>query len=136
LYCILVSLTFSLVCGLLCWFLSEPLMRLFTQDPGVLAQGCPLMRIIAVGLPSVAFALCFAGGLRGAGSTRTVMVITGVGSWVVRVPLAFLCVTVLPWGLAGVQVAMFLDYFLRAILFGLRFRTGAWNRQTAVIPKT
>ncbi|MHB1356442.1 MAG: MATE family efflux transporter [Anaerolineae bacterium] len=135
LYCILVSLAFSLVCGLLCWFLPEPLMRLFTHNPDVLAQGYPLMRIIAVGLPTVAFALCFAGGLRGAGSTRTVMVITGVGSWVVRVPLAFLCVTVLPWGLAGVQAAMFLDYLLRALLFGLRFRAGAWDRQTAVIPK-
>ena len=134
-YCIMVSLAFSLVCGLLCWFLPEPLMRLFTQDQDVLEQGYALMRIIAVGLPSVAFALCFAGGLRGAGSTRTVMVITGLGSWVVRVPLAFLCVTVLPWGLAGVQVAMFLDYLLRAVLFGLRFRARAWDRQTTVIPK-
>jgi multidrug resistance protein, MATE family len=134
-YCIMVSLVFSLVCGLLCWFLPGPLMRLFTQDQNVLAQGYALMHIIAVGLPTVAFALCFAGGLRGAGSTRTVMAITGVGSWVVRVPLSVLCVTVLPWGLAGVQVAMFLDYTLRAILFGLRFRARAWDRQTAIIPK-
>ena len=110
-------------------------MRLFTQDLDVLAKEYALMRIIALGLPSVAFALCFAGGLRGAGSTRSVMVITGLGSWLVRVPLAFLCVTVLPWGLAGVQVAMFLDYLLRAILFGLRFRASAWDRQTSVIPK-
>jgi MATE family multidrug resistance protein len=134
-YCIIVSLAFSLVSGLLCWFLPGPLMRLFTQDLDVLAKGYALMRIIALGLPSVAFALCFAGGLRGAGSTRSVMVITGLGSWLVRVPLAFLCVTVLPWGLAGVQVAMFLDYLLRAILFGLRFRASAWDRQTSVIPK-
>ena len=129
-YCILVSLCFSVLFGILSWFWPLPLMRLFTSQPEVLEQGFNLMRIIALGMPTVAFALVFAGGFRGAGNTRYVMLITGIGSWVVRVPIAFLCITVLPWGLAGVQVTMFLDYGIRALLMGARYSRRGWQAET------
>ncbi|MHB9032198.1 MAG: MATE family efflux transporter [Anaerolineae bacterium] len=132
-YAAYATLMFSFIFGLLCWFLPIPLMRLFTADPAVLAQGLGLMRVIALGMPTVAFALTFAGGLRGAGNTRIVMLTTGLGSWVVRVPLSILCVTLLPFGLVGVQITMFLDYGLRAFLLLFRLRDKVWRRHSTAI---
>jgi len=123
------NLVWCLLTGPLIWILAEPLLRLFTTDAEVIRQGLPLMRIIAVGLPVVAVASSFSGGIRGTGNTRAVMIVTGIGSWLLRVPLSFASVGFLGWGLTGIQVTMFLDYALRAILLAFLMRPRAWARQ-------
>ena len=94
----------------------------FTQDAEVIAQGIAPLRVVAFAQPLMAIAFGLSGGLRGAGDTRSVMTITGIGAWCVRVPLAVLSVTVLDLGLAGVQASMMLDWLARCIMLGWRFR--------------
>jgi MATE family multidrug resistance protein len=71
-----------------------PLMRLFTQDPQMIAIGAAALVAVAAAQPFWAASFVYAGALRGAGNTRLPLAITGVTIWV----------TV---GLAGVGVRLF-----------------------------
>ena len=101
----------------------------------------PLLRIIAVGMPSIAAMMIIGGGLRGAGDTRTTLVISLIGFLGVRIPgtylLSFEHVEII-WlhmtidgfglGVAGAWYAVVLDTSLRAILLAGRFGQGGWSR--------
>ncbi|HCJ09654.1 MAG TPA: hypothetical protein DHW14_00610 [Clostridiales bacterium] len=67
------------------------------------------------------------GALRGAGDTRTVLVITAVGVWAVRLVTALVFVLVLDLGLFGAWLAMALDWVVRSAYLVARFRRGAWK---------
>ncbi|MBM3188367.1 MAG: MATE family efflux transporter [Chloroflexi bacterium] len=119
-----VALTGSLV------FLAFPrlMLSLFTTDESVIVQGIIPLCILAVGQPIMTIANCLSGGLRGVGDTRSVMWITGIGAWLVRVPLAVLSVTLFSLGLPGVQASMTLDWFTRMALLAWRFRPALWDK--------
>ena len=126
--CIRVSVMMSLVWASLCAFAPQFMLGLFTNDSEVIALGMGPLRVVAIAQPLMSIAIGLAGGLRGAGDTRSAMVITGIGGWLLRVPVSILSVTVLGWGLTGVQVAMMLDWASRAVLLTWRFRPAQWKR--------
>ena len=66
------------------------------------------------------------GALRGLGDTRFTMSTTIVNWFVVRLPLAVLLGFVVGLGLAGIWLAVLLDYCVRACILALRFRSGRW----------
>ena len=105
------------------------MLGLFTNDPAVVAQGIMPLRTLAVAQPLMAIAFSLAGGLRGAGDTRSVMWITGVGGLLVRVPLAILAATMFGWGLPGVYLSMTLDWLTRLMLLWWRFRPSTWQQR-------
>ena len=116
------AFAFALVLSVITFAFPRSLLSLFTQDPEVIAAGVWPLRWVAVAEPIMSTAFCFSGGLRGMGDTRSVMWITGVGAWGVRLPWTVLCITVLGLGLPGVQAAMGLDWFVRLMFFAWRFR--------------
>lgn len=126
-----ISLAISLVWACFSFFLPRTMLSIFTNDPQVIAEGALPVRMVAFAQPMMSVAFGLSGGLRGIGDTRAVMWITGVGSWLVRVPLAILAVTTLGLGLPGVQLSMVLDWGVRMVLSGWRFRPGCWRRLTA-----
>lgn len=105
------------------------LIDLFTNDPEVIGLGITPLRILAFAQPVMSIAFSLSGGLRGAGDTRSVMWVTGVGAWLVRVPITLLSVTWLDLGLSGVQAAMAIDWFTRMLLLAWRFRPAAWEKR-------
>jgi len=107
----------------------RPMLGLFTSDQAVIDQGVLPLQIVALAQPFMAAAFCLAGGLRGAGDTRSVMWITGVGAWLVRVPLTVLSATVLHLGLPGVQASMALDWVVRMFLLVGQVRPTAWQKR-------
>ena len=121
---------FAVICAIFFNIFPRFMLSLFTNDEAVIAQGILPLRIVAIGMPTMTAAFCLSGGLRGAGDTRTVMWITGVGAWFVRVPLSLLSVTLFRLGLPGVQSAMILDWMVRCTLLAWRFRPGAWQART------
>lgn len=123
------AVMFSLCCALLSATLPRFLMGLFTKDADVIAMGIMPLRIVAIAQPIMAIAFSLSGGLRGAGDTRSTMVVTGIGAWGVRVPIAILSVTLLNLGLPGVQASMMFDWFTRLCLYAWRFRPRAWNER-------
>ena len=103
------------------------LVGLYTDDASVKQLGEMCMVFIALGQPLLAIAVVLGSALRGAGDTRTVLVYTFIGVWIVRVGLAYLLGIVLGWGLFGVWLGWMADFITRAVLVFLRFRTGEWK---------
>ena len=99
-----------------------------SADPDVIDLAAQCLRIVAISQPALAWVMTLAGGLRGVGDTRWVMVITVLGFWGVRVTLAYILAASTDLGLIGAWIAMVLDLFVRALLLAWRFRQGGWKK--------
>ena len=119
----------------LAFFIGGPwFMRAFTGDPVIIGYGVAGLMVVALAQPGQAIGIVLAGSLRGAGDTRYPMVVTGLGMWLVRLPLAYLCGIILGWGLPGVYLGWVVDSFTLAALNYLRYRAGEWQlRRVAVV---
>jgi MATE family, multidrug efflux pump len=107
---------------------AEPVMRLFSTDPEVIALGRQAIPVLCLAQPFWAIGQVYAGSLRGAGDARFPMIATSVGMWLVRLPLAYLFGILLGLGLPGVYLSSTFDAGLRALLNWWRFRSGRWRR--------
>jgi MATE family multidrug resistance protein len=79
----------------------EPLVRLFTTDPVVVATAVRLLRIAAMFQLFDATQGVLAGALRGAGDVRFPFVVMSIGYWCVGFPLALGLAFGLGWGAEG-----------------------------------
>jgi multidrug resistance protein, MATE family len=103
---------------------AEPLARLFTDDPAVIATGILLIRVAAAfqlfdGLQVVA-----TGALRGLGDTRTPMFTNLVGHWLIALPIAAIGGFTLGYGVVGLWVGLCVGL----TLVGL-FLLAVWRRR-------
>lgn len=105
------------------WFL-----RLFIDDPAVIAAG--IIPLQAAGLIQPAFAvnMILSGALRGAGDTRWPLYSKVISTWGVRLPLTFLVVGLLGFGLNGIWFAMCVDFTVQALLAAWRYKAGVWKQ--------
>jgi putative MATE family efflux protein len=113
--------------GVLLFTFAEPLMRAFVpEDEAVIAYGVNVIHIAALIQPLMAASFVFSGSLRGAGDTRTTLLITVSSIWITRVPLAY--VLTRAFDLNGAWLAISSDFGVRAFFFWLRFRSGKWQK--------
>ncbi|MHC4598611.1 MAG: MATE family efflux transporter [Planctomycetota bacterium] len=122
--------------GLVFLFIPDRLIGLFTDNWVIVAIGVPALIIGAFeGLFLGAFQV-LSGGMRGAGDTRTPMVVTTTGIWLVRLPLCafFGPPPEMTWGLGlglglkGVWMGTLTDWVVRAVLITLAFKRGRWRK--------
>ena len=66
-------------------------------------------------------------GLRAAGDVRFTMGISVLSMWIFRIGFSYLLAQGLQLGLMGVWFAMFIDWFVRAVLFIWRFLSNRWR---------
>jgi putative MATE family efflux protein len=120
--------------GTLIYLEAEAMFGIFLggKQPNVVAEGVPVLRIVAFALPFLATLNVLNGALRGAGDTRWPWVIVLIGYLGIRLPLTYW----LTWptaggglglGLRGAWLAMFFDLSLRGILVAARFLHGGWK---------
>lgn len=112
--------------GLGLYIFDEAIVRIFTDDPGVIEQGIIAIRMAALIQPIMAYSFVHGGSLRGAGDTRSTMLITMSSVWGLRIVITYLLGTWLGWGLLGAWAAVGTDFALRSILFRVRWRSGKW----------
>ena len=89
--------------------------------------GRKVLFIFAFAMPGLAVSLALGGGLRGAGDTRSVLVIVAGTTWIVRLLPAYLLAIPAGFGVPGAWAAAILDINIRAALMFLRFRQGRWK---------
>lgn len=111
--------------GLLAAAIPQVLLGLFVADPTVLQAGDLAQRLSLIILPASGATFIFNGALRGAGDTKFPVLVRGVGSWGLRVPLAALLIPI--FGLAGGRMAMSMDFLTQAALAYWRFHGGKWR---------
>ena len=115
------------IMGVIFVIVPEPIVRIFSNDPEVIALAAVCLRLVAISQPALATWMILAGGLRGAGDTRAIMKIVIIGLVFVRVGLAYLLAIHLGFGLIGAWVAMVIDLFVRSSLIQRRFSQGDWK---------
>ncbi len=103
------------------------LVRVFTTDPAIIALACRCLRVTAFAQPLMALQGVLAGALRGAGDTRSPMIIGGLTSWCCRVTLTYLAVFVFGRDLPWVWGVMVLDWGFKVIWLALAYRRGHWQ---------
>jgi putative MATE family efflux protein len=104
------------------------LLGLFTNSPAVQMAGIGALAVVGLGQPAQAAIFALGGALRGAGDTRFPLIASLVNWFLVRLPLAYVLAFPLGMGLTGMWLAVTVDYFVRAVLLAVRFRSGAWAR--------
>ena len=104
-----------------------PLLRIFTDDPEVVALGVPLLALGALFQLFDAMGIITQGALRGAGDTRWPFVVHTLLAWGLFVPLSYLLGVSLGGGLAGAWLGGLVYVGLLAVVLVWRFRSGAWR---------
>jgi Na+-driven multidrug efflux pump len=115
------------ILGLMTFVFGRQLIGIFIQDPEVIRLGALGLKIWAFAMPGMATNQSLAGGLRGAGDTRWVFVLTTIGTWTMRVGVGALMVFLFNLGAPGAWIGAVLDHNVRAILIWWRFATGKWK---------
>ena len=109
------------VLGLVFFVGRTVIVRIFSTDPVVLALSSSALFIIAFAQPLLATVFAMEGALRGGGNTTIPMLATAAGMWLIRIPLAFVFVTQLHWGIAGAWLAMTADIAFKAGVLAFMF---------------
>ena len=113
--------------GLIFIFFGPWIIRLYNNNPDVIAQGTVALRIVGLIQPAQSTQFILAGGLRGAGDTRWPLYSSAIGIWGFRVLLALLFVQNFGWGLAGAWTALGIDQLVRSGMILYRYRSGHWK---------
>ena len=100
---------------------ATPIMRLFSDDPAVIAAGAAGLRVVALAQPFWAIMFVQSGGLRGTGNTRFPLLVTGGGIWL-SVALGFLLIETIGGGLVSVWTGFLIVSPFMAALHWWRFR--------------
>ena len=96
-------------------------------DRQVRDVGVAPFRILAILQPCMAVSIVYIWSLRGAGDTRSPMVITFVGV-VLRLAIGYYFGIVRGGGLMGAWLGMYGDMLWRALASAVRYTRGAWLR--------
>ena len=122
------NLTFLASIAVIFWFAAPWLIRLFTDDPGVIDAGVLVLRISSFAYCFSAYSMVFSQAFNGAGDSKTPTRINGVVMWCWQLPLAYLLS--LRFGLAGVMCAIVVSMATWAIVGGVIFKRGGWKLKT------
>ncbi|MBI3995139.1 MAG: MATE family efflux transporter [Nitrospirae bacterium] len=122
--------------GFVFFFFPYLLLRLFTDDLEVIRLGTQFLKTVALLQVPLAITMVLSGSLKGAGDTRYLLFTTIVGSWLVRVPLAYLFSVVLHLALPFVWAVMVVDWVVRMILLLIRYRSNRWQRSILMKGRT
>ncbi len=112
-------------------FLAVPdlLLRIFTDDPSVIAIGRPLLRLGAFFQVADAAGIVAAGSLRGAGDTTWPFVVQAALAWLYRLPAVWLAAVWMGGGVQGAWLAELGYVILLGVLLLARFEHGAWREK-------
>lgn len=111
----------------LCWLLfNQPILKLFSSDPEVIAIGLWAFVLSFLAEPWRTVNITIGSALRCAGDA-TFTSISSIGViWLISVPLAYVLAIPLGLGLYGLLIAAVIDEFIRALIKGWRWKQGRW----------
>ena len=113
--------------GLLFFCFPYLLLRAFTTDAAVIGYGTLFLKIVGVLQIPLAITMVLSGSLKGAGDTRFLLLVTAIGAWLVRVPLAAIF-TGLGLTIGWVWSVMLVDWTIRMGCLIWRYRSERWQR--------
>lgn len=115
---LLLTVTFALWGG--------DLVSLYNKDASIIEMGGKIMLFVAFLQPFQTSQFIIAGGLRGAGDTRSTAVITTITVLLIRPAIATFLIRH-GFDLYGAWIALSCDQLLRTVLVFLRYKSGRWK---------
>ena len=125
--CTIIAMIVMSTFGLLFFIIPQFLVSLFTKDKDVIELATMALKIVSICQPFSGASMVLAGALRGAVDTKSVLLITYLGIFLVRIPITYLFLDVLNLGLAGAWIVMTIDLAIRSSLAFYIFRRGKWK---------
>ncbi len=120
---------FLVTVGLVFISFAEPILRIFSADPTVVAYGADCLRWVGYGYAFFAIGMVVTQAFNGAGDTRTPSLINFACYWVLQLPLAYGLAESAGLGPRGVFIAIMVAESALAVVGLLVFRRGTWKRQ-------
>jgi putative MATE family efflux protein len=109
------------------YFVSEPIMNLFSTDAEVIRYGTRCLRIVAFGYVFYGYGMVIVQSFNGAGDSRTPTVLNLFGYWLFQIPLAYVLAVKLDFGAPGAFWAIAIAESVMAVAAILVFRRGKWK---------
>ncbi|MBB3155903.1 putative MATE family efflux protein [Paenibacillus endophyticus] len=131
-YSLKVGLLLTGSVSVILYFISEPLLRLFTSDTDIIQLGTELFLLSIWLEPARACNMVLISSLNSAGDVRFPVIIGIISMWGISVPLAYVMGITLNMGLAGIWIAFAIDEWVRAGLMFYRWRRRAWKKVVLV----
>ncbi|OFX60010.1 MAG: MATE family efflux transporter [Bacteroidetes bacterium GWB2_41_8] len=113
--------------GLIFVFLPEPFIRIFIEDPAVVASGAKSLQIISYGFVFYALGMVLIQGFNGSGDTVTPTKINLFCFWLLEIPLAYLLGIVLDMKIEGICIAIVAAESALTLTAWYFFRKGKWK---------
>lgn len=112
------------------FFLSKPLLSLFTDDPRIIVMGQTLMFLDILVEIGRGFNHIEENSLKGAGDVVYPMVVAIISCWTMSIFFSWLLGIKLGLGLAGCWFAFAMDEIFRGVAYFLRWRSRKWTQKT------
>lgn len=112
---------------------AAPLVGLYNLEPSALGYAVNILHVFSICNATIwipSFVLPNA--LRAAGDVRFTMLTSAASMWIFRVGFCYILTGPLKMGVYGVWYAMYIDWFVRMIIFILRFRSGKWKTKKVI----
>lgn len=121
-----VGFMFSMILAAVFVLFGKNIVGLYNSDPEIIRIGGQIMLIVAFLQPFQGSQFIVAGGLRGAGDTKTTATITFITVLLVR-PITAMLLVRAGFGLYGAWFALAADQMLRTALVFARYKSGKWK---------
>jgi putative MATE family efflux protein len=108
---------------------SEPIVRLFTQDPAVVPLGVACLRIVSYGNLGYAYFMVMMQAFNGAGDTITPTIVNFFGFWLFEIPLAYGLALPLHMRSNGVFASIAIAESAMAAASAILFKQGRWKKK-------
>jgi len=117
------------IIGLVLFLIPGPFIRIFIDDPEVVAQGIIALKIISIGFLFYGLSMVMVQSFNGSGDTVTPTIINFFGFWLLEIPLAWFLAIALDLKMEGACISIVIAESLIAIAALWLFRKGKWKLQ-------
>ena len=125
----LYNMAFLGLVGVVFILFTEPIIRLFTNDPAVVPLAVSCLRILSYGNIGFAYGMVLLQAFNGAGDTVTPTIVNFFGFWLLEIPLAYALAVPLHFRANGAYYSIVVSEGAIAAASMLLFRLGRWKRQ-------
>lgn len=114
--------------GIFMVFFPEYIAMIFTDNQIVIQQASNYLRIVGLTQIPLAIGFVLSGALRGAGATKTTMIINSFSLWFFRIIPAYVFSKIFS-DVQWIYYAMFMETYIKATLLYVFFKRGKWKEK-------
>jgi MATE family multidrug resistance protein len=130
---LVVGAAFMTLSGCVLWLVPSLLARAYSPDPAVIVLASALVPIAGVFQVFDGLQVVSIGVLRGAGDTRTPLIVNVIGYWLFALPLSLWFGFHLGWGPRGLWWGLVVGLAVVAIILVVRVRQTLWRTVTRLV---